>query len=411
MKKYISSFVVLCLITAGVIIYPHLASASCGNGFSYCRQITLNLATYNPGSQSNFTVLVCANGASPCNTSVGGLNQSGGGAHVQNSNGYDIVFTSDAGCTTDLNWEKESYVASTGEMEMWVLVTSLGTSNQSIYMCYGNSSISTFQGGATGSAWNTNYKAIYHLPNGSTFGLNDSTSFGNTAVAPASNGGANPATATTGQIDGGAAFVAATQQTIGIPISDPSFGGSSNGTVSWWAYNSNAYNYSGETFWWASNTSGELSAQNYFGTLYVGWNKTGDQRITVTSSSANYPQNTWTYYTFTWVSGGTSTLYVNGSSIGTHASTAVGNTSGSIILGSEQSIGGFYSGSMDEWRIANTNFSANWITTEYNNQSAPSTFETFGSESSNTVVAGTPLLQLTNVSLKITNAKLKIIGN
>src|SRR5215469_1916439 len=94
------------------------ASGPCGapiNGFNCQRSITL-AHTSVPATQSNFTVLVCANGASPCNASVSGLNQSGGGAHVLNtttSNGVtvpaDLVFTSDSGCVTALNWDIEKY--------------------------------------------------------------------------------------------------------------------------------------------------------------------------------------------------------------------------------------------------------------------------------------------------------------
>ena len=69
----------------------------------------------------------------------------------------------DSGCTTLLNWEVEHYVASTGELVAHVLFASLATSTV-IYMCYGNAAITTFQGGSTGAAWDTNSKGVWHLP-------------------------------------------------------------------------------------------------------------------------------------------------------------------------------------------------------------------------------------------------------
>jgi hypothetical protein len=42
------------------------------------------IATVLQSAQTNFSQLICANGSAPCNGSVSGLNQSGGGAHVLN---------------------------------------------------------------------------------------------------------------------------------------------------------------------------------------------------------------------------------------------------------------------------------------------------------------------------------------
>jgi hypothetical protein len=64
-------------------------------------------------------------------------------------------------------------------------------------MCYGNSSVSTYQGGSVGAVYDSHFKLIWHLPNGSTLSVNDSTSLGNNGA----NGGA---TAASTEIDGGA---------------------------------------------------------------------------------------------------------------------------------------------------------------------------------------------------------------
>src|SRR5579875_367965 len=65
----------------------------------------------NPAPLSNFPVLISRTDADLKSAANGGL--------VQNSNGYDIIFT-DSTETTKLDHEIEKYVASTGEVEMWV---------------------------------------------------------------------------------------------------------------------------------------------------------------------------------------------------------------------------------------------------------------------------------------------------
>jgi hypothetical protein len=264
------------------------------------------------------------------------------------------------------------YTGSSGAMEAWVKIPTLSASGE-LYMCVGNSAITTFQGGSAGAAWNSNYQAVYHM---STATVNDSTSHANNASS------IDSPTSSTGEIGNGINFVASSVQFLTTPISDPSFGGSSNGTVSWWAYNGGSYNDSTEYYWWGSDNSGTLwdfSCLKYTdNNLYCGWITSTSTRVTVAASAANFPHNTWTHYALTWVSGGTSTFYVNGSSIGTYSGTSVGNVTDDIRIGANHNQPGPYQGNMDEWRIASTNLSANWIATEHNNQSAPGTFAGIG---------------------------------
>ncbi len=173
-------------------------------GYSYQRSITVNASQVNnnTGSLTQFPVLVCGNASSnACNISVANMATVAHGGHVQNSSGYDIIFTTDSGCSNKLNWEMENYNATTGEFEAWVsnsLTALSGTSNTTFYMCYGNAPISTFQSTAS-SVWDSNYAAVWHFPNGSTLTANDSTSNSNTGTI-------TNASATSGQVDGTANF-------------------------------------------------------------------------------------------------------------------------------------------------------------------------------------------------------------
>ena len=74
------------------------------------------------------------------------------------------------------------------------------------------------------------------------------------------------------------------------------------------------------------------------------------------------------------------TGYVNGTSIGTAGQTGtVHNSAVGLKIGCNGSSGGgcngqFWSGFIDEVRVASTNRSSDWIATEYNNQSDPYAF-------------------------------------
>ena len=341
-------------------------------GYSYYRAITLNAATYNPATQTNFPVLVCANGSGVCNASVVGLNQSGGGAHVKNSSGYDVTFWTSSSCTGSVSWEMENYVAATGEMEAWVLIPTLGTSNQTIYMCYGNAGISTFQGGAAGAAWNANFAGVYHL-NGSGPSVNDSTS-------NASNGTiVGSVTAVTGNIDGGAGLSgSSTYITLPSAIAVVIGKTPTAWTISQWV------NFSSSTA--IQQTFGGIPYSG-FPDLGIGVGGCGSLLYMVVGQtsclgSTSVP-STSAWHLLTWTYAGTSNiLYVDGVSAATGAFYwEGGDTSGGTIgIGGNGGLAAGMSGSTDELEISSVALSPNWITAQVNNQSSPSTFETFGSE-------------------------------
>jgi hypothetical protein len=226
----------LCLSTLllfGFLIFIPQTIFASGNGYSFSRSVTIDHTKVPNTTQANFPIEVCFNGSSPCNISAPGLNQSGGGAHVSNASGNDIIFTTDVGCTAKLKWEIEKYVPSTGELVAWVTNTGTALSNTvdtTVYMCYGNSSISTFQGGTAGSAWNSNYFGVYHL-NQTTGAMLDSTSNGknSTSLTLTARGVA-------GEI-GDAANATGSTDVINLPITAPALDISSGFTAEGWINN------------------------------------------------------------------------------------------------------------------------------------------------------------------------------
>lgn len=148
------------------------------------------------------------------------------------TSGNDILFTAGDG-VTKLNDELQSYNASTGNLVAWVQVPSLlPSTNTVIYVYYGNPSAANQSNAA--ATWDSNYKLVSHLGNGTSLSLNDST-------ANANNGsllGTAPTASANAQILGSAAFPAANSQIDygdGASLANPS-----QMTAEFWVYHSSA---------------------------------------------------------------------------------------------------------------------------------------------------------------------------
>ncbi len=138
------------------------------------------------------------------------------GGYVTDVNGYDIVFFLDSGLTIPLDFEVEKWDGSTGEFVAWVKLDNLSiTVDTVIYVAIGNPAITTSQENITG-VWDDNgldyFKLVMHLGNGIALSVADST-------ANANNGTNNGATASSGQIDGSAAFDETMFQYVEVPNS------------------------------------------------------------------------------------------------------------------------------------------------------------------------------------------------
>ena len=244
-------------------------------------------------------------------------------------------------------------------------------------MCYGNSAISSFLGGSTGSAWNSSYAGVYHFPNGSSLSANDSSTYGN-------NGVNNFAAATSGKIDGAASFSGSGDEDLG---NNPSLQISGQITLEAWV-NFSSFPTSGKFSYIlakgfdGSNEAYYLRLSNT-GTLNVDIGSYNGTNYSATLSNWSGSLNTW--YHFVGLYDGTSwILYINGSQMAANSQTTGAiNSAKDAFVGANDingTVSRFMSGKIDEARIMNVGVSTNWIATEYNNQSSPGAFETFGGE-------------------------------
>jgi hypothetical protein len=343
------------------------------NGYSYSRTISITHAQVPNTDRINFPMLF--------NSTDSLLKSTTHGGHVTNANGYDIIFTSDAAGTQKLNHEIEFYNGSTGQFIAWVQVPKVSHNTDTvIYLFYGNSGITTSQENKTG-VWDSNYRGVWHLPNGTILTANDSTAHANNASS------LNSATATLGKIDGASSLGAQTSAAISVPDASSLDITGTSMTLSAWinpAANTqsqfarivakevakNADPYVVYALYRAAN-----SPQVIF-QLSGGTPKSG-----ALASGATLTAGVWTYVVGTY-DGSNVRLYANGTQIASAStSISIGTSTRPLGIGydTEYAQEGFV-GTIDEVRISSIARSSDWITTEFNNQIKPSTFYSLGSE-------------------------------
>lgn len=308
------------------------------------------------------------------------------GGNVNNANGYDIVFYSDAALTTKLNFERVYWDATTGTVEFWVKVPSLTSASALvIYLAYGNTSITTDQQNAAGT-WNSSFKAVYHFKDGTTLSLLDSTTI--------NNGTNNNATAdASGKIDGAVAMSGSSQYVnIGT---DASLGITGSISLSAWVKITDFVGYNGFVGKTGSGTNNNIPAPyDFFFSPVTGKpnflkGSGGGQGLTTnynTFAGTSAPSTgIWQHIavTMSGSNNGTVTHYLNGSTNGSgnlSFSDASADAGQNALVGTRGDFFTMLKGSVDEMRIYSGVLTTDWISAEYSNQNDPANFYIIGSE-------------------------------
>lgn len=316
------------------------------------------------------------------------------GGHITDSNGYDIIFTSDSAGTTKLDHEVMSYDSSSGKLVAWVKIPTLQyASNTYFYLQYGNCDISTSQENVSG-VWSNSYSGVWHLEesgNGTTDEFVDSSGNGNDGTGGNGSGAATP-TQTTGKIGSGQSFDGGDFITMGNTLG---YGQGSTYTFSAWIQTTGTsmsilgkglHNGNETGYWFYVESGGDLSI--YHEQLFLGIFQAEHAKI---GNPADVNNGGWNYVVGTYSGNNNSSgmnLYVDGTHI-TSVTTIDDTTSSDFTtsypfnIGAMNNSGSFFNGKIDEVRTASVVRSADWISTEYNNQNSPSTFVIVGSEVSN----------------------------
>lgn len=348
---------------------PAVFACAGGSGYSFCRPYTIDHTKVPNTSRTNFTVLVSS-------TDVGFKTVANSG-HINNTvvnNGQtvpaDLIFSTTASCTSLTSWNVEHYVATTGEIQAWVLVPTLSfASDTVIWACYGKVSVVAFQGGAAGAAYDAATVAVYHLPNGTVLSGADWSANANTGTITG-------AVAGVGKIDGGSDMDVDNISAAHIAALD-----SVNITVSAWIKTADAGvaesiidrdNHTSDRSYQFRMASGKLQ----FIPFLAGGNDGIAGAVTINDNVFHFLVATY--------DGTTARQYVDGVADGTNAAFG-GNLNSAagigIVLGDAAGTGGQnFVGIIDEAKQVNVARSADWVVTEFNNQSNPGTFATLGAE-------------------------------
>jgi RHS repeat-associated protein len=287
------------------------------------------------------------------------------------ANGNDILFTASDG-VTKLNHEIELYTSSTGHLIAWVQIPTLSpTADTTIYVYYGNASAPNQQNAT--AVWDSNYKGVWHLPNGTTLTAADSTSNGNNGTI------GSGVSATSGQIDGAAAFSssdidAGANSSLYSPVI----------TVSAWLNASSLTSL--------STALSELDDVSNDRDWILGLGSGGTNwRFVILSGTSQYNAvstatavaNSWHYVVGVY-DGTTESIYVDGSLSASTTVNATLNTftNDHFLMGERTGGDAPWTGAIDEVRYSNAVRPAAWIATEYNNQNSPSAFSSEGSAQS-----------------------------
>jgi hypothetical protein len=359
-------FITVTATSTGNSSHTGSATVTLNPPYSFSRAITINHAQVPNTDQNDFPVLISGTYSYLATVANGGK--------AQNANGYDIIFTSDAAGNSKLDHEIDSYNSVTGAVNFWVRVSNLShTADTTIYMWYGNSAITTSQENQTG-VWSNGYAGVWHFGR-SSLSVNDSTANANNAIN-------NGVTGAIGVFGEAGSFDGTGNTYFRIPSSD-SFKPPAALTLEAWVNPVMATN-------WSKIFSLDYAANgSWQGPVYaLGLQSTTlaprlDIYPTGIGGPSALPAGQWSHMVGTY-DGRQSTIYLNGVQV------AAAPQTGAIHYGNSQdlSIGNrspytpaeAINGLIDEARISIVARSPDWIATEYNNQSAPSTFYSVGPE-------------------------------
>ncbi len=346
--------------------------------FDYRKQVSISADMLPdsscPSSLANYPVLIKIE------------NDSDLKAHVQNSAGYDIVFK--LGDGTPLNYEVEDYDAATGSLVAWVRIPTLSnTTDTNIYMYYGNTSVSSAQGGSTW-VWDfANYEGVWHLNESPgdnvAAGHKDSTSNANHGTAMDFHDGGGGSTAVAGLTAGADRFVDDQNDRVVVADDDTLTLASDFTLETWVKFDSISTD---QHLLYKQHSSSPYFS--YF--LYVMgdhqpallWNNNSSQQTTLTLSTA-VDTGHW-YYLVAVKDAGSLRIYLRGN--GAQGSNSTSVTGATYDANTTLNIGGQWSGGtgldglMDEVRISSVPRTVCWIDTSYNNMSSPHTYITVGGE-------------------------------
>lgn len=328
--------------------------------WTFSRSITINHQKVGASDLANFPVLVA--GIYPWLRTVAN------GGDVQSSSGADIAFFSDPQCTQALDFEIERWNATTGEVAYWVRLPAVFTAVDTVfYIAYGNTTVGRLDNPR--GVWDSGFRLVQHLGDGTTLDLTDSTGhFGSV------NHGA---VAAVGQVAGGSNATASAyyEATAAYNIIN---GGPNTHCVRMWVKGSS---FGGQPIIWAMFDAviGDAGVETSTTGTQLLWFYRTSPAVNFRTVNMDISDGQWHLLHFVKTGfGDLGVAYIDGK-----AAVTASGTLNSTPASANSPIGfGHYSaanpfswpGSLDEVRISNVVRTADWVLTEFNNESNPATF-------------------------------------
>ena len=291
-------------------------------------------------------------------------------ASYAQADGDDILFTDSN--NAKLSHEIEKFVSGTGELVAWVKAPALSnTADTVLYMYFGNPAAASQQDAV--NVWDANYIGVWHKKDATTTTIADSTANGLTGNKRAVG---EPAE-TAGQIAFAQSYDGLDDY-IQVPSNDV-MDAPSELTAEAWLYDRNdgtqGHSFNRDTHGvriWIIRRDTDTTVNWHI------FNSSGDLKMFCPAGS--WAINTWFHIACTAkvvAPNIVMEVFFNGVSRGTAAFTGAAIQTGvcAMQMGADNTEGSSLKKQlMDEARFSNIVRSAEWLLTEYNNQSSPGTF-------------------------------------
>jgi len=342
-----------------------------------------------PANQSNFPVLLTED-------TLPSEMMDADGSYPALNGGGDIRFSSDSAGSTRLACEIVDFTTNNdpanATAEIYVKIPSVSSSvDTTFYVWYnktGESQPARNDTYGSDNVWDSNYIMVHHMDGSAYTDLDDSTSnqqdvtaqegsptFG--ASAPYGEGVDYSGTTQGHEVADSATLDLASQFTVSAYFNAGSLGSYPRLAVKAHTSNASPYTVYGLLFDASSHLRTEMA---------TGSTQYSDTHTTTVSTG------TWVYGSATY-NGTTIYTYHNSTqSSGTAHTGAVATNTQDFSIGKAGYESNYFDGTIAEVRVSNIARTANWITTEVNNVTSPSTF----------VVEGTP--ETPNLSININNS-------
>lgn len=330
-------------------------------GFQYRRPITIDETKVGGATHTDFPVLVSG--------TYDDLRTTANGGRVRNQNGFDIRPFADTALTEALPFELVHYEPTTGKIELWVKAASVSHSVPTVFqLAYGDPTITT--NGSSTDTWEASFRGVYHFGGNGAFSAADST-------ANENHGNQSNVTLGTADFGGGSGDFNGDTSLVEIP-DDDSIDIEGGFTLSAWIKLDSYGEIAGRIFDRSNSGAYIVAVQNETNPAEALLYNPSPNTFTV----QNVIETGIWYLVQVVHASETVELFLDGVSVAGPSGSIVqpSVTANPLFIGNRSDATRGFDGLIDEVRIIAGGRSAAWLLAEYNNQNAPATFYSFGSE-------------------------------